>query len=139
MSILPTFWEDTIETLTIATSALPTPKEYGIDFETGELTGAIVTGKEALKVWIWNCLHTERFRYAIYSWQYGVEYEQYIGQTVENEFLIADAQTETEEALTVNPYITGISDFEISFTGSKLNISFTAETTLGDLEVNTGV
>ena len=92
-----------------------------------------------MKVWIWNCLHTERFRYAIYSWQYGVEYEQYIGQTVENEFLIADAQTETEEALTVNPYITGISDFEISFTGSKLNISFTAETTLGDLEVNTGV
>ena len=139
MSILPTFWEDTIETLTIATSALPTPKEYGIDFETGELTGAIVTGKEALKVWIWNCLHTERFRYAIYSWQYGVEYEQYIGQTVENEFLIADAQTETEEALTVNPYISGISDFEISFAGSKLNISFTAETTLGDLEVNTGV
>ena len=139
MSILPTFWEDTIETLTIATSALPVPKEYGIDFETGELTGAIVTGKEAIAVWIWNCLHTERFRYAIYSWQYGVEYEQYIGQTVSNEFLIADAQTETEEALTVNPYITGISDFEISFSGSTLNISFTAETTLGDLEVNTSV
>ena len=139
MSILPTFWEDTIETLTIATSALPVPREYGIDFETGELTGAVVTGKEAIEVWIWNCLHTERFRYAIYSWQYGVEYEQYIGQTVSNEFLIADAQTETEEALTVNPYITGISDFEISFSGSTLNISFTAETTLGDLEVNTSV
>ena len=139
MSILPTFWEDTIETLTIATSALPVPKEYGIDFETGELTGAIVTGKEAIAVWIWNCLHTERFRYAIYSWQYGVEYEQYIGQTVSNEFLIADAQTETEEALTVNPYITGISDFDISFSGSTLSISFTAETTLGDLEVNTSV
>ena len=137
MSILPTFWEDTIETLTIATSALPVPREYGIDFETGELTGAIVTGKEAIAVWIWNCLHTERFRYAIYSWQYGVEYEQYIGQTVSNEFLIADAQTETEEALTVNPYITGISDFDISFSGSTLSISFTAETTLGDLEVNT--
>lgn len=139
MSILPTFWEDTIESLTIATSALPTPKEYGIDFDTGELTGAIVTGKEALKVWIWNCLRTERYRYAIYSWQYGVEYEQYIGQTVASEFLIADAQIETEEALTVNPYITGISDFEISFSGSSLNISFTAETTLGDLEVSTSV
>lgn len=139
MSILPTFWEDTIETLTIATSALPVPREYGIDFKTGELTGAIVTGKEAIAVWIWNCLHTERFRYAIYSWQYGVEYEQYIGQTVSNEFLIADAQTETEEALTVNPYITGISDFDISFSGSTLSISFTAETTLGDLEVNTSV
>lgn len=139
MSILPTFWEDTVESLTIATSTLPTPREYGIDFETGKLTGAIVKDKEAIKVWIWNCLHTERFRYAIYSWQYGVEYEQYIGQTVADDFLTADAQIETEEALMVCPYITGISDFEISFSGSTLSISFTAETTLGDLEVSTSV
>lgn len=139
MSILPTFWEDTIETLTIATSALPTAREYGIDFETGELTGEIVEGKEAIKVWIWNCLHTERYRYALYSWQYGAEYEQYIGQAVTEDFLTADAQIETEEALLVNPYITGISDFEISFNDSKLHISFTVETTLGTLEVNTDV
>ena len=39
----------------------------------------------------------------------------------------------------VCPYITGISDFEISFSGSTLSISFTAETTLGDLEVSTSV
>ena len=139
MSILPTFWEDTVDTLTIATSALPTPREYGIDFDTGRLTGEIVEGKEAIKVWIWNCLQTERYRYALYTWQYGVEYEQYIGQAVTEDFLTADAQIETEEALMVSPYITGISDFEISFSGSKIHISFTAETTLGSLEVNTNV
>lgn len=139
MSILPTFWEDTIETLTIATDVLPIAREYGIDFSTGKLTGDIVEGIEAIKVWIWNCLHTERFNNAIYSWQYGVEYEQYIGQTISNEFLLADAMIETEEALTVNPYITGISDFNAEFNGSKLHISFTAETTIGNLEVNTDV
>lgn len=137
--ILPTFWEDTIENLTLATSSLPIAREYGIDFETGQLTGEIVEGTEAIKVWIWNCLHTERFHHAIYSWQYGVEYEQYIGQTVSNEFLLADAQIETEEALTVNPYITGISNFEIEFRGSRLHIKFTADTTLGNLEVDTNV
>lgn len=29
-----------------------TPKEYGIDFSTGQLTGQVVEGLEAVKVWI---------------------------------------------------------------------------------------
>ena len=139
MSILPTFWEETIENLTVVNDTLPTAREYGIDFETGKLTGSIVEGTEAIKVWIWNCLHTERFHNSIYSWQYGVEYEQYIGQTISDELLMSDAQIETEEALMINPYITGISDFSAKFSGSKLHISFTVETTLGNLEVNTDV
>lgn len=139
MSILPTFWENTNETLSIQENALPPAREYGIDFATGRLTGTIVEGIEAVKVWIWNCLHTERFRYPIYSWDYGVEYEQYIGQTVSDELLQADACIETEEALKVSPYITGISDFSAEFSKTKLHLTFTAETVFGNLEVNTDV
>ena len=43
------------------------PVEYGIDFETGQLTGKKVYGIEALKVWIWNALVTDRYRYEISS------------------------------------------------------------------------
>ena len=108
MSILPTFMQTQIASRTQTANVLTVPKEYGIDFTTGQLTGEIVEGIEAIKVWIWNCLHTQRFRYPLYSWDYGADLEQYIGQTVTEEFLNADCEDEIREALQVNPYITGI-------------------------------
>lgn len=139
MSILPTFISDQVEETASTSAVLTIPREYGINFRTGDLTGGIVEGLEAVKVWIWNCLHTERFRHAIYSWQYGAEYEQYIGQTITDEYLQSDCQAETEEALMVSPYITGITDFSASMDGTTLYIRFTAETTLGNVEVETNV
>lgn len=137
MSILPSYlYESTLEAAESASSALPIPREYGIDFSTGKLTGKIVEGLEAVKVWVWNCLRSERYRYAIYSWQYGVEYEQYIGQIVTDEYLQNDCQTETEDALLVNPYITGIDDFEATLDGARLHISFTLNTSFGSGEVS---
>ena len=82
MSILPTFMQTQIETQTQISSVIEVPKEYGLDFETGQLTGEIVEGIEAIKVWIWLCLHTQRFRWPIYSWDYGADLEQYIGQSI---------------------------------------------------------
>lgn len=140
MSILPSFLsEELLQEAEETAAVLSVPKEYGMNFSTGQLTGKIVEGIEAIKVWVWNCLHTERYRHAIYSWQYGSEYEQYIGQTVSDEYLQSDCQTETEDALMVNPYITGIDDFEASMDGDKLSISFKLETSFGDTEVDTSV
>lgn len=137
-SILPSFLDTgLIEEAQATLGVQEIPREYGIDFDTGQLTGAIVEGIEAVKVWIWNCLHTERFRYGIYTWQYGAEYEQYIGEVVTDEYLQSDCQTETEDALMVNPYITGLSDFKAELDDAKLHVSFTVETTLGgNTEVN---
>ena len=96
-SILPSFLDTgLIEEAQATLGVQEIPREYGIDFDTGQLTGAIVEGIEAVKVWIWNCLHTERFRYGIYTWQYGAEYEQYIGEVVTDEYLQSDCQTETD-------------------------------------------
>lgn len=140
MSILPSFLDKTALTEAETTSGVvEIPKEYGINFETGQLTGGIVEGIEAVKVWAWNCLHTERYRHAIYSWQYGSEFEQYIGETVSDEYLQNDCKAETEDALLVSPYITGLDDFEARIDGDHLFVSFTLETTLGETEVNTYV
>ena len=136
MSLLPSFMNSEVESaINDKTSEIPI--EYGIDFDTGKLTGKKVSGKEAIKVWIWNCLHTERFRYAIYSWDYGAELDQYIGDALTEEFINTDCEAEITEALLINPYINGISNFSISFEKTKLSISFTVNTTFGDLEVET--
>ncbi len=138
MSILPSFLKEVAEAAeteaSTAATAVEPPREYGMDFTTGQLTGTIVEGKEAVKVWIWNCLRTQRFCYPIYSWQYGTDLEQYIGEALPDEYLQVDLQDEIEEALTVNPYITGISDWEFTRTGASVHITFTVITTLGNIE-----
>lgn len=144
MSLLPSFMQAAAEAAladaaVMETVELPYPKEYGMDFETGMLTGQVVTGIEAIKVWIWCALHTQRFRYAIYSWDYGADMEQYIGQAVTQEFLDTDCHDEVEETLTISPYITGIDDFSAELTGDHLRMAFTVRTIYGDTEVSINV
>lgn len=110
------------------------PKEYEIDFKTGQLTGRIVEGKEAVKIWIWLVLQMPRYRYYVYSWDHGNEFEDLIGQGYTEEFTEAEARRMTEDCLLVNDNIQGISDFGVSMEGDTLNISFTANTIYGDIE-----
>lgn len=134
MSILPSFMQTQITERTQTANAIIIPKEYGIDFNTGQLTGRIVEGIEAIKVWVWLCLRTQRFRYPIYSWSYGTDMEQYIGQGLTIEYLETDLKDEIEEVLRVNEYITGIENYSCIQTGSKVQIQFTVQTTLGSLK-----
>ena len=110
------------------------PKEYGIDFKTGQLTGGIVEGKEAVKVWIWLALQTPRYRYYIYTWDYGNEFEDLIGHGYTDEYIEAEAQRMTEDCLLVNEHIQGITEFRTDRTGGTLTITFTANTIYGDIE-----
>lgn len=113
------------------------PKEYGIDFETGQLTGKVVDGLEAVKVWAWLALQTARERYYIYTTDYGQEYEDMIGKGYTKDYLKAELMRMTEECLTMNPYITGIENFEMSKDGDHVTLSFLMVTNLGDAEVET--
>ena len=134
MSILPSFLKNTTEDK-LKKEILPIPHEYGVNFKTGQLTGKIVEGIEAIKVWIWFCLHTERFRHAIYSWDYGTSIEQYIGEILTEEYLSADCRNEITEALLVNPYIESIDNFSVKKRDDSLLIKFKVITRIGKLEV----
>lgn len=135
MSLLPSFAVDDIEDVE-DTAVYDLPEEYGIDFKTGQLTGKKVTGKEAVKVWIWLCLHCQRFRYPIYSWEYGVDIESYIGETVDQEFLDTDLKKEIQDAIYVNPYISDMQDWNATKERSKVHITFTAITDFGEVEID---
>lgn len=132
MSILPSYLISSLNERIDSSSTIEIPREYEIDFETGQMTGRIVEGIEAIRVWIWSCLHTQRFRYPIYSWSYGVDMEQYVGQALTDEYLETELESEIEDALKVNPYITEIEDYSFQRTGSKICITFSVRTTLGE-------
>lgn len=71
-------------------------KTYKIDFQENRIIGKI-DNLEAVGQAVYKILHTERFNYLIYSWDYGVELESLIGK--DYEFILGDLQRRIEEAL----------------------------------------
>lgn len=113
-----------------------TLREYGVDFETGQLTGEIVEGLEAVKVWAWLALKTARYQYDVYSWEYGCEVESLIGQGNSREYLESETRRMVEECLLANPHILGISDFDCQVSDEMLILRFTMETDMGEVEMH---
>jgi hypothetical protein len=135
MSLFPTYIENDEELETEIEETKP-PKEYEIDFTTGQLTGKIVEGLAAIEVWIWLVLQTARYRYQIYSWDYGNEYEELVGQGYSEEYIETEALRLTEDALLVNENIQSITDFSATLNNEKLTISFTANTIYGEIVIS---
>lgn len=124
---------------------LPLFKEMAIDFETGEPiieNNEIVTleGSEALKVWIWRALKTERYKYKVYSNNYGNELKEQLGTIYDKTIKDAILENEIRECLGVNPYITRLHSFTIETPEGMQHpyIYFSADTVYGTIE-NMGV
>nr|WP_303244412.1 DUF2634 domain-containing protein [uncultured Cellulosilyticum sp.] len=113
-----------------------TYKEYDFDFEKCVLTGKIVEGKEAVKVWIYKALMSKRYIHDIYSWDYGHDLEELIGQGYDKGFIESEVERRIKDCLSVNEKIEGCTGFDISFVNDKLNVSFTANTVFGEVAIN---
>jgi len=135
MSLFPTYIENDEELETEIEETKP-PKEYDIDFSTGQLTGKIVEGLAAIKIWIWLALQIPRYRYYIYSWDYGNEYEDLIGQGYTEEYIETEALRITEDCLLINEHIQSVTDFTTTVVNEKLTISFTANTIYGEIVIS---
>lgn len=139
MSIFPMIQPP--EDAVVAAQTLPLAQEAAWDFvndrpiyRRGE--PVIVTGKDAVKVWIWNAIHTERYRYEIYSWAYGSEFHSLVGQAYTEALKTAEAPRYLRECLLVNPYITAVNDITVEFAGDRLTVAGTVTTVYGEVSVN---
>lgn len=106
---------DAIETQT--ESSMELFKEMAIDFTTGQVITSndeivILEKNEALNVWIWKALETERNRYKAYSSSFGNDLFNEIGlvydRTIKSQILFS----EIYNCLIVNPYILNVFDFK---------------------------
>lgn len=120
---------------------LPLYREVAWDFVRGrplfrQGNPVYVTGAEAVRVWAWKALLTERTRHEIYSWAFGNEVESLIGQNYTEQLKRSEAVRYVREALEINPYITEVSAVEVSFADSKMTIRLTLGTIYGEVELN---
>lgn len=133
MSLFP-FINHEVEEDQVKTSVIPV--EYEIDFETCKLTGRLVKGKDAIRIWVHKALLTTRYKYIIYSWDYGHEIEELIGKNYNHDFISAEVKRFIEECLSVNPYILSIDNFSCRFEGKELFCDFTVHTQFGEVSIN---
>lgn len=120
---------------------LPLLKEIAIDFKTGNpiienKNFKFVEGKEALKVWIFKALKTDRFQYDIYSWDFGSELTDLMGKGYTQALAQSETKRYIEEALYINPYIEDIEVLETSFLDNILSARLKITSIYGDMEVS---
>ena len=99
----------------------------------GELL--IVEGNEAIKVWCYKALKTERFIYDVYTWNHGTELDALIGKPYSRELIKAEATRYIQEALLINEYILDVNVLDVSFEGDTLTAQVNVTTIYGEVDV----
>ena len=126
--------------LEASSNNLPVYKECAWDFIKDEAifvdgSPKIVYKNEAIKVWIYKAIKTNRYQHEIYSWDYGCEIESLIGKGFEIGFIKSETQRYIEEALLINPYITKINKIDVEFNKDVLTAYIDLETIYGKLDI----
>ena len=121
--------------LQINESAEPS-NTFFIDFEKGRISG-FIDEKEAVKQAIMLILNTERYKFLIYSWNYGAELEALIG--THPDIVEDEAERLISEALLQDGRITAVYDFEFSRNRDTLLVNFKVDSIYGDIDIETEV
>lgn len=107
------------QTIQSAADTLPILTEYGYDFDKQQFlydengNNITVTEDEALKVWIYKAILTERYRYLAYHDEYGITIEPYQGTMPNNVYTADRIRQNIREGLSINPYIAKINSITI--------------------------
>lgn len=123
------------------TAALPSgtavqpSRTWRLDAETGRIAGKI-DGLEAVKQAVFKILQTERYAYMAYSFDYGVELKNLMGQSPA--YAQSELRRRIAEALLQDARIQNVRDFQFEQTGDSMTVRFTVESSAGtfDQEVN---
>ncbi|MCC0666858.1 DUF2634 domain-containing protein [Clostridioides sp. ZZV14-6153] len=123
------------------TEELPIFREVAWDFEKDEPVlekgdFKIIEKKEALKVWIYKCIKTNRYEHEIYSLEYGTELSELIGQKYTKGLTESEASRFIKEALLINPYILEVNVKSANFNRDILSANVKVSTIYGEVEIN---
>ncbi|EML9211386.1 DUF2634 domain-containing protein [Clostridioides difficile] len=123
------------------TEELPIFREVAWDFEKDEPIlekgdFKIIEKKEALKVWIYKCIKTNRYEHEIYSLEYGTELSELIGQKYTKGLTESEDSRFIKEALLINPYILEVNVKSANFNRDVLSANVKVSTIYGEVEIN---
>jgi len=111
-------------------------KDYALDIPNSKINGT-VEDLEQLKQTIYFILNTERYEYLIYSWDYGVELADLIGQPYS--YVVPEVERRITEALVQDERIISVSNFAFEKNKNKVHVTFIVETIYGNIESEVNV
>lgn len=107
-------------------------KTYYLNIENNTIIGKC-DGIEAMKQTIYCILNTERFEHLIYSWNYGIELKNLIGEN--STYVIPELQRVITEALVQDDRIEEVNNFEFEISRNKVIVTFNVITTVGEITI----
>ncbi|MDB3082993.1 DNA-packaging protein [Clostridioides difficile] len=119
---------------------LPIFKEFAWDFEKNEKIiengdFKVVERNEAVKVWIYKTIKTNKYIHLIYTWDYGTDIKNLIGQKYTKGLTESETKRYIQEALLINPYILEVNVTNTEFKDDNLSISLNVKTIYGEEEI----
>ena len=103
---------------------------WKINEERAEARGT-ADGLEAMRQAVCKILQTERYRYAVYDWNYGIELEGLYGKRVS--YVIPELKKRIEEALLADDRVKAVTDFSFSQERSSVTADFVVHTIFGEV------
>lgn len=128
-SYLPQAGED-IDLVTFAVEHQPS-YTYKLDIRHGRVKGT-TEDMDALLQAIYLILSVERYQYPIYSYDYGIELIDLIGQP--KDFVMSEVKRRITEALTQDDRINSVDSWEFESSKKALIVTFMVHSIYGDIE-----
>ena len=123
--------EDSIKAFTVETEPSKTSR---LNIENNTISG-ICDGKEAVKQAVYKILNTERYKYVIYSRNYGSEFEKLYGKQMS--YVKSIIKSVITDALMADDRIKNISNFIVEkIDKTALKVDFTVESIFGDIDIS---
>ncbi len=147
MSILPKFdrqFADNTNNVEVDKGSveLPYPSEYAWDFEKNTFMYdkynkcKIVQGNEAIKIWIYKILKSDRYKHLAYSWDYGQEFQEILSNGYTKQALEKIIPKHLKECLMINPYVKKVKNIQIDLEDEKVNLSFDVVTPYSEVKIS---
>lgn len=106
-------------------------RTYKLDIEKGRVRGT-TDNLEALRQAVYLMLSVERYRYPIYSYNYGVELSDLVGMP--KDYVMSEAKSRITEALLQDERVNGVDNWNFEDSPKSVIVSFIIHSIYGDIE-----
>lgn len=111
-------------------------RTYKINLNKNRVNG-YTDNLDAIKQAVYLILNIERYKFPIYSWDYGIELEDLFGK--DSSYVIPELERRISEALLQDDRIIQVSDFDFNVNKNKIHVEFLVTSNLGEFNAETEV
>lgn len=106
---------------------------YRLDRENKRIVAVYDDYVESIRQAVYLILNIERYEYAMFSWNYGVELNDLFGR--ERQYVIPMLMLRIKEALTQDDRIMNVTNFSFNVNRSVYSVSFTVVTKYANVDI----